>query len=172
MAKICIICNEDCSNEPRFKNEDGHYVCARCHAIQQDNDQQQVDETEAPTPKWAVFCRYCGVAIFVFGLVSVTTAYIYAYWTMGPNNPWFPGEVTSLPLLVLAVLVTTSLLFLCARELRFLSHLVKFILVVPALILAAITGSEMAAALSILGVLIMTGYTLNNFPDLDDDDNG
>ena len=43
MAKICIICGEDCSNEPRFKNEDGHYVCARCYETQ--------DDTEAPSPK-------------------------------------------------------------------------------------------------------------------------
>ena len=35
MAKICIICNEDCSNEPRFKNEDGHYLHQSCHLIQQ-----------------------------------------------------------------------------------------------------------------------------------------
>ena len=34
MSKICVICNEDCSNEPRFKNEDGRYVHQKCFSTE------------------------------------------------------------------------------------------------------------------------------------------
>ncbi|MBT7452217.1 MAG: DUF805 domain-containing protein [Rhodospirillaceae bacterium] len=29
--KICIICRKDCSNEPRFKNDQGQYLHESCH---------------------------------------------------------------------------------------------------------------------------------------------
>lgn len=41
MVKICIICNEDCSNEPRFQNEDGHYLHQRCHVTEGEASNQQ-----------------------------------------------------------------------------------------------------------------------------------
>ncbi len=31
MAKICVICGEDCSGRPRIKDPKGHYYCKSCH---------------------------------------------------------------------------------------------------------------------------------------------
>ena len=41
MSKICVICNEDCSNEPRFKNEDGQYLHQSCHLSQQATNKEK-----------------------------------------------------------------------------------------------------------------------------------
>ncbi|MEM1185522.1 MAG: hypothetical protein AAGI53_11055 [Planctomycetota bacterium] len=30
MAKICVLCNEDCSDRPRIKNPEGQYACKAC----------------------------------------------------------------------------------------------------------------------------------------------
>ena len=31
MGKICIVCNQDCSSEPRYKDVDGRYTCKKCY---------------------------------------------------------------------------------------------------------------------------------------------
>jgi len=31
MAKICIVCIQDCSSEPRYKDADGRYTCKKCY---------------------------------------------------------------------------------------------------------------------------------------------
>ena len=65
MSKICVICNEDCSNEPRFKGDDDRYIHQRCY-VHEENLSGQLE----PTPQgvnnhhslklWEfVYCRVC-----------------------------------------------------------------------------------------------------------------
>ena len=61
MAKICVICSQDCSNEPRFKDEDGHYVCASCYETQ--------DDTEATTTNFTVGEKAAGIAVLLIIIV-------------------------------------------------------------------------------------------------------
>ncbi|MDG1892981.1 MAG: hypothetical protein P8L18_16885 [Verrucomicrobiota bacterium] len=39
--KICIYCNLDCSQEPRYKNESGQYMHQKCHSILTDSFEQE-----------------------------------------------------------------------------------------------------------------------------------
>jgi len=155
VTKICIICNEDCSNEPRFKNEDGHYVCARCHATQQDNDQQQVDETKAPEPRWAVFCGYFGLALWGMALIFVPAACVY----MGLGSSWFPYPHTADAWLI-AVGFPAACFCMVTVDPRFLSYFIKILLFAPVAIAAGYTDSNMLRGLSLTWMAIIGCYTV------------
>lgn len=65
MAKICIICNGDCSNEPRFKNEDGHYLHQSCHVTEGKASNQQSVQPNKNVARhslklsWFHYCEFC-----------------------------------------------------------------------------------------------------------------
>ena len=65
MAKICIICNEDCSNEPRFKNEDGHYLHQSCHVTEGKASNQQSVQPNKNVARHSLklssfyYCEFC-----------------------------------------------------------------------------------------------------------------
>ena len=166
MSKICIICSEDCSNAPRFKTDDGHYVCARCHAIQQDNDQEQVDEIEAPTPKWADIHDGFAAWFFFVPLAALICATVFAPKSL------FPHENSGY-CYAIAILYTWLCLIMAGRDQRFLSYLVKVITGVPGLIVAALTDSRMVMMSGVIWSGIMFFYTTHDFTkDRDDDDRG
>ena len=166
MAKICIICNEDCSNEPRFKNEDGHYVCARCHATQQDNDQQQVDDTEARTPRWAVFYgHFVGYSLFL-GIAALICA-----MSFGPKS-WFPYQHSG-DTWLLAIIGTGLYLMMSTIDQRFLSYFIKILLFAPVASGLGYTDNNILRGLCLIWIAIIGLYTHHDFTkDRDDDDGG
>ena len=52
MAKICVICGEDCSGRPRIKDPKGHYYCKSCHekANQRLEGHRAADESARAAP--------------------------------------------------------------------------------------------------------------------------
>ena len=52
MSKICVICNEDCSNEPRFKNEDGRYVHQKCFSTEGHATQETAPTNTQESSGW------------------------------------------------------------------------------------------------------------------------
>ena len=52
MSKICVICNEDCSNEPRFKNEDGRYVHQKCFSTEGHATQETASANTQESSGW------------------------------------------------------------------------------------------------------------------------
>ena len=65
MSKICVICNEDCSNEPRFKNEDGAYIHQQCYVAEDDARTQQSAQPVKSMARHSLklssfyYCEFC-----------------------------------------------------------------------------------------------------------------
>ena len=65
VTKICIICYEDCSNEPRYKTEDGRYIHQRCYGHEENLSGQLEQAPQTATNHhslklWEfVYCRVC-----------------------------------------------------------------------------------------------------------------
>ncbi len=65
MSKICVICNEDCSNERRFQNEGGQYLHQRCYVHEHNPSGQPKPAPETVTNAhslklWEfVYCTVC-----------------------------------------------------------------------------------------------------------------
>jgi len=58
MAKLCVVCGEDCSAKPRVKDETGNYACRECAGAaaqqQQQQHQQQQQQQQPRAAKVAV----------------------------------------------------------------------------------------------------------------------
>ena len=166
MAKICIICNDDCSNAPRFKTEGGHYVCARCHATWQDNDQQQLDDTEARTPMWAVFYGH-----FVGWFLIVGFAALICVSLFGPKS-WFPYPHTG-DAWQIAIMSTWVYLLLSTFDQRFLSYFIKILLFAPVAIGLGYTDNNMLRSLCLIWIAIIGLCTIHDLrTERYDDDSG
>jgi len=65
MAKICIICGEDCSSEPRFTDDDGRYIHRRCYGHEENLTGQLEQASQIATNHhslklWEfVYCTVC-----------------------------------------------------------------------------------------------------------------
>jgi len=65
MAKICIICGEDCSSEPRFTDDDGRYIHRRCYGHEENLTDQLEQAPKTATNHdslklWEfVYCTVC-----------------------------------------------------------------------------------------------------------------
>ena len=150
---------------PRFKTEDGHYVCARCHATQQDDDQQQADETEAPTPKWAVFYGHFVGWFFIVGMAALLCGALF-----GPKSrlPYQHRGDTWM----LAIIGTGLCLMMSTVDQRFLSYFIKILLFAPVAIGLGYTNSYMLKWLSVIWIAIIGLYTLHDFTKDRDDGDG
>jgi len=56
MAKLCVVCGEDCSAKPRVKDERGNYACRECAdaAAQQQQQKQQQQQQQPRAAKVAL----------------------------------------------------------------------------------------------------------------------